>query len=162
MTDLSQDVQTSDRPLRTNSGAWAGAYMRSPFRRGGRDRESCDCFGLVRLVLAEQAGIILPLNDLIDPQDGRAVSEAVDQEAAAATWLLVHAGQERTFDVVVLRAAFKGGDGRSYGGDVHMGIVTRPGYLLHTEERNGPMHVPFTHHSVRNRIRRIYRHKALA
>jgi cell wall-associated NlpC family hydrolase len=160
MTDLSQDLQTGDRPRRAKFGAWADAYMRSPFRHRGRDREGCDCFGLVRLVLAEQAGIILPLNDLIDPQDGPAVSEAVDEEAA--TWLLVQAGQEREFDIVVLRAAFKAPDGRSYGGDVHMGIVTRLGYLLHTEERNGPMHVPFSHASVRNRIRRIYRHKALA
>lgn len=160
MSDLSQAIHTGYRPPRANSGAWADGYMRSPFRRYGRDREGCDCFGLVRLILAEQAGIILPLNDLIDPQDGPAVSEAVYQEAAM--WILVHAGQERTFDVVVLRAPFKGSDGQSYGGDVHMGIVTRPGYLLHTEQRNGPMHVPFSHHSVRNRIRRIYRHKALA
>lgn len=160
MTDLYQTAQAGDRPPLANSGAWADGYMRSPFRRRGRDREGCDCFGLCRLVLAEQAGIILPLNDLIDPQDGRAVSGAVDQEAQS--WIDVPRGQERTFDVVVLRAAFKGDDGRSYGGDVHMGIVTRLGYLLHTEERNGPMHVPFSHYSVRNRIRRIYRHKALA
>jgi probable lipoprotein NlpC len=160
MADLSQDLQTGDRPRRAKFGAWADVYMRIPFRRGGRDRSGLDCFGLCRQILAEQAGIILPLNDLIDPQDGPAVSEAVDQEAA--TWQPVVIGQERTFDIVVLRAAFKAPNGRSYGGDVHMGIVTRLGYLLHTEERNGPMHVPFSHASVRNRIRRIYRHKALA
>src|SRR5436190_10661954 len=113
MTDLSQAAQAGDRPPRANSGAWADGYMRSPFRHRGRDREGCDCFGLVRLVLAEQAGIILPLNDLIDPQDGLAVSEAVEEEAA--TWLLVHAGHEREFDIIVLRAAFKAPDGRSYG-----------------------------------------------
>lgn len=155
----SQDIQTGDRQPQAKSGAWADAYMRSPFRRGGRDREGCDCFGLVRLVLAEQAGVILPLNDLIDPQDGPAVSAAVDREAR--TWLPVHAGQEREFDVVVLRAAFQA-NGALHGTEGHMGIVTRPGYLLHTEERTGAMQVPFSHASVRNRIRRIYRHKALA
>ena len=34
-------------------------YVGLPWRIGGRDRRGLDCFGLVRLVLAEQAGIIL-------------------------------------------------------------------------------------------------------
>jgi hypothetical protein len=40
--------------------AWAGQYVGIPFADLGRDRHGCDCWGLVRLILAEQAGLTLP------------------------------------------------------------------------------------------------------
>jgi hypothetical protein len=39
---------------------WAGEYVGIPFADPGRDRGGCDCWGLVRLILAEQAGLALP------------------------------------------------------------------------------------------------------
>lgn len=39
---------------------WASSYVGIPFREHGRDREGCDCYGLVRLVLSEEFGRSLP------------------------------------------------------------------------------------------------------
>ena len=39
---------------------WANAYVGLPWADLGRDRTGCDCWGLARLVYAEQLGIALP------------------------------------------------------------------------------------------------------
>jgi len=54
--------------------AWAGRYVGAPFVSGGRDASGCDCYGLVRLVLAEQFGYHLPLLAL-DYRNALAVAE---------------------------------------------------------------------------------------
>lgn len=40
--------------------AWAGDFIGLPYRDKGRDRDGVDCWGIVRLILAEVAGQALP------------------------------------------------------------------------------------------------------
>lgn len=131
---------------------WVQDYMCIPFRDGGRDWTGCDCWGLVRLVLAEQAGLALPSFDTVTGAEiGGTIAEQAEE------WLPVRPGYEQRFDAVVMASTI---DGRS--AEIHIGIITRPGFVLHSEERLGPVHVPLRHPAIRHRVRRILRHKVLA
>lgn len=131
---------------------WVDAYLRIPFRDGGRDRAGCDCWGIMRLVLAEQAGLELPSFDTVTAAGiGGTIAEQAEQ------WLPVEAGHEQRFDAVVMASTIDG-----ISSEIHLGIVTRPGFVLHSEERLGPVHIPLRHPAIRHRVRRILRHKVLA
>lgn len=128
---------------------WIEGYLTIPYALHGRDRKGCDCWGLTRLVLAEQAGLVLPLHDTIAAaQFDAKIAEEAEQ------WLPVSREAARAFDVAVMS------DGR--GAEIHIGLVTAPGFILHTEEARGPMHQAMTHIHIRSRIRGLYRHRELA
>jgi probable lipoprotein NlpC len=140
--DIAQTANTCPRAPGT---AWLDDYMRIPFRDRGRDAQTgCDCYGLARLILWQQAGIEMPAFDVVDDRAG-----TIERESRML--IPIEPGQELRFDFVVLRGM---------GSDSHLGLVTRPGWLVHTEQRTGPVHVPFS--SVKCRLRRIYRHRELA
>ena len=102
---------------------WSNAYIGLPWRERGRDRSGLDCWGLARLVLAEQRGIAVP---------SYAEGYASTEERAELASLIVDQGyriadpvearQVQAFDLVFMR------DGRSA---MHVGIVVEPGRLLH-------------------------------
>lgn len=125
--------------------AWVEPYLRIPFAAGGRDASGCDCWGLVRLVLAERAGLLLPRHD------GMTGDEI---ERQAEVWPDVARETARAFDVAVMRPRLATSAG-------HVGVVIEPGLLLHTEERTGPMVVAFDHRTVRHRILSFHRHSSL-
>lgn len=56
---------------------WADGYVGLPFKKMGRDRSGLDCWGLVRLILDEQAGVLLPAYSEDDPDGWSIESHAI-------------------------------------------------------------------------------------
>lgn len=130
-----------------------------PFKDKGRSIVGVDCWGVVWLA-HKAIGNDLPLYGDSSFQCVEDVAELIKGETAARPWLLVD-GEPRAFDMVVLSTPVKAG-GQWVNLDCHVGLVTGPGWLLHCEEHVGVVHVPLDHHTVRRRVRRVYRHEALA
>lgn len=108
-------------------------YVGLPWKLGGRDRRGLDCFGLVRLVLAEQAGILLP--DWLDDPDAlaRSVSDrcrAFERHRPDMDFFLpVPSFRQQVLDIA---AFFRGGV------MWHMGILVEyPDIILHIEDTTG-------------------------
>lgn len=104
-----------------------GQYIGLPFRTHGRTRDGLDCWGLVRLVLAEQWGLAVPCYGE-RYRDARRDAGAIAREIAAerARWGEVGPGGERPGDVALLRIR---------GLEAHVGLVVAPAdrLMLHIE-----------------------------
>lgn len=101
---------------------WASAYIDIPFLAKGRTRAGLDCWGLVRLVYAEQCGVSLPL--WLDgyaetvPCDGTAAHLA----ACAATFAEIPAMRAMPGDILLFRT------GRHLS---HVALALTGGRMLH-------------------------------
>lgn len=101
------------------------AYVGIPYADRGRTRAGCDCYGLVRLVMGDLAGVDLPsfAEDYLTSADRAALATLIAGEIAP--WQPVALGAEQSFDGVLLRV------GRSLS---HIGLVVTPGRMLHVSE----------------------------
>lgn len=103
---------------------WVGHYIGLSFKGHGRDRKGVDCWGLVRLVMAEQFGISLPSYATQYESTAREDQLAPLIEEERKWWIPVETGDERLGDVVVLRMR---------GQPIHVGLVIEQGRMLHAE-----------------------------
>ncbi|TSD89065.1 NlpC/P60 family protein [Mycobacterium sp. KBS0706] len=103
--------------------AWSDAYVGLPWSSGGRTRAGLDCWGLVTLVLAEQRGIELPsyAEDYTDALEREEIAALIARRPLDLV-RPVAAGDERAFDLVLLRNRLL---------PDHIGVVVRPGLMLH-------------------------------
>jgi hypothetical protein len=110
------------------SAQWWNAYVGLPWAESGRHDApggaGLDCWGLVRQVYAERLGVDLPgFQGAYETADPATMHDLLDRERAAMLaegWVEVKVPQSG--DVVTLRIA---------GSEHHVGIVTRPGFMLH-------------------------------
>lgn len=116
---------------------WMDKYVGLPWKIGGRDFPALDCWGLVRLVLARERGILLPSW----AEEEGALSPRREERSRA---LMRHAhefdpvprGEERMFDIATL---FR--DGALW----HVGIWVGPEcVVLHTEDEQGSLGADWT------------------
>ena len=102
---------------------WVADYIGSPYLEHGRDRAGCDCWGLVRLVLSEQWGKVLP--DL--GSDYGAVEASITQRLISQTSALIEAEKVADYqpgDIVVLRVL---------GVPSHVGVIVGRWHFLHVQ-----------------------------
>ena len=133
---------------------WAQHYLGIPFKAHGRTRAGCDCWGLVRLVYAEQRGIVLPDFEGVSPDNTSSVPDAIASEKPR--WQQVAFENRREFDVVVMRARLVV-DGKAVSPEMHVGIVTADRKILHTQLPNGVACVAPDHPTLARRLAGVWR-----
>ncbi len=114
---------------------WTTRYIAIPFLEHGRDRDGCDCWGLCRLIWREQFGLDLPSygETYNTAEDGRRVGETLAQNGIDSTeWMQIQAGDEVAGDAVLLSGFYKV-DGALRKANMHVGLVVRPGFMIHVE-----------------------------
>lgn len=144
---------------------WAERYVGVPFVDGGRTLAGCDCWGLVRIVLADAAGLELPTYDAISAHDLIRVARQVGRMAGAGPWsTAVPIGQERALDVAVLRVhrTVERGFGANPRMPAHVGVIVAAGMILHAQAGVCSVIQPLADQEIGRRILGIYRHEALA
>lgn len=137
--------------------SWAAQYLRIPFVDRGHDWKGCDCWGLVALIYAEQRNIELPLYGNIPPGATLSKLREILSQAKGGAWQDVEAGQERAFDVVLMRGQFSDGE-RLHSRPIHIGCVFTPGRLIHIEDMPGVSIVDYRRHPlIKNRVVSFHR-----
>lgn len=169
--------------------AWCADYIGVPFLERGRDRAGCDCWGLVRLVLAERFGVAVPsyAGDYATIADHGRLSELINKGISTTEAQRHGEGHERTMSVArqareknrvgslclrvsvvepVWFAVEEAGPGdvmllRLRGLPIHVGIVVAAGWMLHTHKAADAVLDRFGGIEWRNRVLGIYRHREL-
>lgn len=123
-------------------------YLRIPFVEHGRDFSGCDCWGLARLVYAEECGIDLPRFSEISPAQHLAIARAAHQAVAADPWRRVD-GPPQRFDVAVMRGPPVFDGARHVSAPVHFGVMANGETLLHIWPGVDAMCVALAHPFIR-------------
>jgi len=102
-------------------------YIRIPFKEHGRSRQGADCWGLACIIFKEELGIELPImDDYENTKDKLKISDLILSNRV--NWELIEKGKEQAFDLPVFRMN---------GYPMHIGIVVRPGRMIHCERGSG-------------------------
>lgn len=132
---------------------WAGGYIGIPYRAHGRGREGADCWGLVRLVLAEVFGVAVPdmARSYPDPDDRGELDRLVQRNLCEV--MTVRPGDERPGDVLFFAQA---------GHVSHCGIAIGAGFMLHARDGRDTVMETYRAGLWLRRLHGIFRHGDLA
>lgn len=134
---------------------WANNYVGIPFRDNGCGFDGCNCWGLVKIVLWNECGILVPEYGEISAEDLMRAARQIKQDSNARPWIRVQ--EPREFDVVLMTA--KEGGHRICG---HAGIMTSATRVLHVWKETAAVNMGISHARVRETIVGFYRHEALS
>lgn len=122
-------------------------YIGIPFVNLGRTKTGADCWGLVRIILEEQYGIILPeLLNYNDALDNKQTSQVIDMNKPLVLGEKVEIPEEGC--VVIFRTR---------GVSAHVGLFIGDNMILHTTRQTGAVTEPLSSHRLKNRIEGFYR-----
>lgn len=131
---------------------WWLNYVGLPFADRGRDAlNGFDCWGLVRQVYSTRLGIELPSydDDYADTLKAAEICAAIEKHSQG--WTTV-TGDVQEYDLIILRMR---------GVPMHVGIVTREGYMLHSLDGMGVVHHKYNSMAWSDRIVGFIRHSSL-
>lgn len=106
---------------------WWQQYIGKAFAEKGRGPDEFDCWGLVRQVYLDHCGIELPtyLEKYQSTNDRDILGEVIGSESREK-WSPVD--KPASFDVIILRMR---------GVPMHVGVVTKPGFMIHCARNIG-------------------------
>jgi cell wall-associated NlpC family hydrolase len=131
--------------------SWASEYVGIPWVPKGRDRSGLDCWGLLRLVMAERYGVPLPAFTDADPAEREEIAALLIGNIPKTGWTLIDP-PAREGDGVVFRLL---------GGPWHVGVALDAETFLHASEGVGSVAMErFDSYRWARRIWGIYRHSA--
>lgn len=131
---------------------WVESYLTIPYLCGGRNESGADCFGIVRMVLVNEACIYVPDYGDVDAGRRSTISIAFRDGMVADVWRPVDIEDAQAFDVVPMSGMVKRQDGTVELGDVHIGIMVSSTHVLHTEEESGPACEPLRDRAIARRL----------
>jgi len=127
---------------------WWNDYFRVPFVEKGRSMEGADCWGLVYMVYRTHLGIMLPdYLDQYETTDDRDLLGEVISTESGQKWH--EPASPKEFDVIILRLR---------GVPMHVGLVTKPGYMLHCARGVGVVHENYDSVKWRHNVMGFARH----
>jgi cell wall-associated NlpC family hydrolase len=126
---------------------WVKRYIGIPFVSNGRTREGCDCYGLCRLVLANEFNVALPelSNDYRNALNIREIAGLFEKNMPVLLASRQDAPEEKTLAVI-----------REQGRLCHIGIYAGDGYILHTTAETGSACQRISHPDLAGRIEGYY------
>lgn len=130
---------------------WWNKYVGKPFQEKGRGPDEFDCWGLVRWVYKNDHpdNIIVPSYlECYDTTNDRDKLADVIFDETQAHWKEPDTPKE--FDAIVLRMR---------GVPMHVGIVTKPGHMLHCAQGIGTVHERFDSIRWANKVLGFYRYE---
>jgi cell wall-associated NlpC family hydrolase len=125
---------------------WSNEYIGIPFENKGRDREGCDCYGLVLLIYKEQYKIILPtIDEYKDALDKKDINKYVDKYQPIIQGTKLEKPEE---GAIVLLGSESLSD--------HVGVVLSDNMMIHTTEELGVVVEELSSTRIRNKIKGYY------
>lgn len=127
---------------------WSARYVGIPSRDHGRDRDGCDCWGLVRLVYADELGIRLPGYDetYVSTEEHAAIGAAIAGRPDA--WFEVH--RPAAYDVRLYRIGAH---------PCHVALHVGGGRMLHVTRGDAAKIEPTDSPVWEHRLVGIYRYR---
>lgn len=132
---------------------WSASYVGLPWQERGLTREGIACWGLARLVYAEQLGIEVPDYAAEVPSLTERVEVAAifaNRTSASGPWVSV--GDAREFDILVFRRA---------GLTTHVGIALDGERMLHIDAGGDSHLASYTTGRWASRLAGAYRHRSV-
>lgn len=141
---------------------WTDDYLAIPFAFDGRDRDGCDCWGLLRLIYQEQLGIELPAYSDVPAAESHLVLQEMVRQSGARPWFEVPLSDLREFDVVRMIGHYRDAQGTMRRGPIHVACAVDADTIIHIEPGRGVLAQSIRDQLIARRIVAVHRHEALA